>query len=117
VSSARRRGFGRRLFEHAILHARNRGISALFIHALSENTAMLKIAKSAGAIVRREGSETEAWLELPADTFASHLDELVGTHAAELDYRVKAHSRIVRRLLGLVYTEHSTAGMDADAGK
>ena len=35
LSSARRRGFGRRLFEHAILHARNRGIGALFIHALS----------------------------------------------------------------------------------
>jgi len=91
ASSARRRGFGRRLFEHAILHARNRGIGALFIHALSENTPMLKIAMSAGAKVRREGSETEAWLELPPDTIASHLDELVGTHAAELDYRVKAY--------------------------
>jgi hypothetical protein len=87
-----------------------------FIHALSENTAMLKIAKSAGAIVRREGSETEAWLELPADTFASHLDELVGTHARELDYRVKAHSRIVRRLLGLVYTSTRLRN-GADAGK
>lgn len=108
VSSARRRGFGRRLFEHAILHARNRGIGALFIHALSENTPMLKIAKSAGAIVRREGSETEAWLELPADTFASHLDEIVGTHAAELDYRVKAHTRNVRRLLGLTDSMHGS---------
>jgi GNAT superfamily N-acetyltransferase len=100
MGSARRRGFGRRLFEHAILHARNRGIGALFIHALSENTAMLKIAKNAGATVRREGSETEAWLELPADSLASHLDELVGTQAAELDYRVKAHSRHLGRLLG-----------------
>ena len=117
VSSARRRGFGRRLFEHAILHARNRGVGALFIHALSENTAMLKIAQSAGAIVRREGSETEAWLELPADTFASHLDELVGTHAAELDYRVKAHSRNVRRLLGLGNPARAVAGIDAEADK
>ena len=91
AASARRRGFGRRLFEHAILHARNRGIGALFIHALSENTPMLKIAKSAGATVRREGSEAEAWLELPPDSIASHLDELVGTHAAELDYRVKVY--------------------------
>jgi len=117
VSSARRRGFGRRLFEHAILHARNRGIDALFIHSLSENTPMLKISKSAGAIVRREGSETEAWLELPADTFASHLDELVGTHAAELDYRVKAHSRNVRRLLGLGDPTPASARIDAEAIK
>ncbi len=89
---ARRRGFGRRLFEHAMLHARNRGVGALFIHALSENTAMLTIARNAGAKVQREGSETEAWLELPPDTFASHLDELVGEHAAEFDYRLKARA-------------------------
>ena len=106
VSSARRRGFGRRLFEHAILHARNRGISALFIHALSENTPMLKIAKNAGATVRREGSETEAWIELPPDSIASHLDELVGTHAAELDYRVKVHRHQVGRLFGVTDTEY-----------
>ena len=61
---------------------------------------MLKIARNAGATVRREGSETEAWLELPADSFASHFDELVNTHAAELDYRVKAHSRQLGRLFG-----------------
>jgi GNAT superfamily N-acetyltransferase len=92
LAQARRRGYGRRLFEHAMLHARNRGVGALFIHALSENTAMLTIARNAGAKVRREGSETEAWLELPPDTFASHLDELVGEHAAEFDYRLKARA-------------------------
>ena len=98
---ARRRGFGRRLFEHAMLHACNRGVGALFIHALSENTAMLKIARDAGAMIRRDGSETEAWLELPPDSFASHIDELVGTHAAELDYRLKARAHQVGTLLGL----------------
>ena len=100
LARARRRGFGRRLFEHATLHARNRGVQAMFIHALSENAAMLKIARNAGATVHREGSETEAWLELPPDTFASHLDELVGTHAAELDYRLKTHAQQVSHLLG-----------------
>ena len=47
LPQARGRGFGRRLFEHAMLHARNRGVETLFIHALSENTAMLKIDASA----------------------------------------------------------------------
>ncbi|HEX7440519.1 MAG TPA: GNAT family N-acetyltransferase [Caldimonas sp.] len=101
LSRMRRRGFGRRLFEHAILHARNRGIQSLFIHALSENTAMLKIARDAGARVQREGSETDAWLELPPDSLASHLDELVETHAAELDYRFKAHAQQVGNLFKL----------------
>ena len=104
LAQARRRGFGQRLFEHAVLHARNRGIGALFIHALSENTAMLKIARDAGAKVRRDGSETEAWLELPPDSIASHLNEIVETHAAEFDYRWKAHARQVGNFLRLRQT-------------
>ena len=47
VRKARGRGFGARLFEHAMLHARNRGVQTLTIHALSENAAMLKIARDA----------------------------------------------------------------------
>lgn len=90
---ARRRGFGARLFDHAMLHARNRGVQTIFIHALSENTAMLKIARSAGAIVKRDGSESEAWLQLPPDSLVSHLDEMLGERAAEFDYRWKLQSR------------------------
>jgi ribosomal protein S18 acetylase RimI-like enzyme len=93
LPKARRRGFGRRLFDHAMLHARNRGVQTIFIHALSENTAMLKLARGAGASVERDGSETEAWLKLPPDSFASHLDEVLVDRAAELDYRLKQQTR------------------------
>jgi GNAT superfamily N-acetyltransferase len=89
LPKARRRGFGRRLFEHAMLHSRNRGVRTLFIHALSENTAMLKIASNAGAIIEREGSESEAWVGLPRETLVSHLDAMVGEQLAEIDYRIK----------------------------
>jgi len=99
---ARARGFGRRLFEHAMLHARNRGVETLFIHALSENTAMLKIARNAGATVVREGSESDAWVKLPPDTLASHVGELVGQQVAELDYRLKLHTRQVTGLLNVL---------------
>jgi ribosomal protein S18 acetylase RimI-like enzyme len=92
LPKARRRGFGRRLFEHAMLHARNRHVETMFIHALSENTAMLKLARSAGATIEREGSESEAWLKLPPDSIVSHLDEVLGDRAAEFDYRLKEHS-------------------------
>ena len=93
LPKARRRGFGGRLFEHAMLHARNRGVESIFIHALSENTAMLKLARRAGATVERDGPESEAWLKLPPDSFVSHLDEMLVARAAELDYRMKLHSR------------------------
>jgi len=102
LPQARARGFGRRLFEHAMLHARNRGVETLFIHALSENTAMLKIARNAGATVVREGSESDAWLKLPPDSLASHVGELVGEKAAELDYRFKVHARQVSSILDVL---------------
>ncbi len=99
VPSARSRGFGRRLFEHAMLHARNRGMQTLFIHALSENTAMLKIARNAGATVERSGSESDAWLRLPPDTLASHVDEIVEQQAAEIDYRLKQGAKRIGGML------------------
>jgi ribosomal protein S18 acetylase RimI-like enzyme len=99
LPKARRRGFGARLFEHAMLHARNRGVDTIFIHALSENTAMLKIARNAGATVERDGAESEAWLKLGPDSFVSHLDEILGDQAAELDYRLKLRARRAEQLL------------------
>ena len=89
LPSARRRGFGSRLFEHAVLHARNRGMHDIFIHALTENAAMLTIARRAGAVVRRDGSESEAWLRLQPDSLASHFDQMFGRQAAEIDYGLK----------------------------
>ena len=56
LKSARGKGLGARLFARAVLHARSKNVSMMFIHALSENTAMLKIARNAGATVKREGS-------------------------------------------------------------
>ena len=100
LPKGRRRGFGRRLFDHAMLHARNRGVQQIFIHALSENTAMLKLARSAGATVERDGSESEAWLKLPPDSFASHLDEVLVDRAAEIDYRLKQQARRIDTVAG-----------------
>ncbi|MBX3621769.1 MAG: GNAT family N-acetyltransferase [Rhizobacter sp.] len=93
MKRARGRGFGARLFEHAVLHARNRGCERMFIHALSENTAMLKIARNAGAIVERDGPESEAWLKLPPDSISSQVGELVGHQVAEFDYQLKLHAQ------------------------
>ncbi|HEX6706356.1 MAG TPA: GNAT family N-acetyltransferase [Albitalea sp.] len=98
-ATARGRGFGARLFEHAVLHARNRGIETLFIHALSENTAMLKIARQAGGTIERSGSEAEAWVKLPPDTLVTRFGEMVETQAAEFDYQLKRHAHRVNEIL------------------
>jgi GNAT superfamily N-acetyltransferase len=93
IDRARGRGYGAHLFEHAVLHARNRGCERLFIHALSENAAMLKIARNAGATVERDGPEAEAWLKLPPDSISSQVGELVGHQVAEFDYQLKLHAQ------------------------
>jgi GNAT superfamily N-acetyltransferase len=92
LDKARGRGYGRRLFDHAVLHARNRRVEWLVIHALSENTAMLRIVRRAGATIERDGGESQARLRLPADNLRSHVDQIVEDHAAEINYRIKAHS-------------------------
>lgn len=89
---SRGRGYGMRLFKRAIMHARNRGIGALIIHALSENAAMLRLARKAGATVLRRGSDAEARLALPPEDWSSRLEEVVQTRAAELNYRFKAQA-------------------------
>ncbi|NMM78798.1 GNAT family N-acetyltransferase [Rhodococcus sp. SRB_17] len=93
LKSARGRGFGARLFERAVMHARNEGVSMVFIHALSENTAMLKIARNAGAVVHRDGPESEAFLELPPASLDSRVTEIVEQHLAEVDYRLKKQAK------------------------
>jgi RimJ/RimL family protein N-acetyltransferase len=99
LAKARGRGFGARLFEHAMVHARNRGVDTLFIHALSENIAMLRIARKAGAVVVREGSESEARLKLPPETIVTRFGELMEEQAAEIDYRLKVQARRVNDIL------------------
>lgn len=95
----RGQGFGTRLFDHAMLHIRNRGLDTIYIHALSENTAMLGIAKRAGATVVRSGGESDAHLRLPQRTLASHAEALVGEGAAALDYGFKQQALLVDSLI------------------
>ena len=96
VSVARRargRGYGSQLFARAVVHARNEGVAMLFIHALSENTAMLKIARKAGATIKRDGSESEAYLQLPPAGIDTHMASLMTEHIGEVDYQLKKQAK------------------------
>ncbi len=93
LKEARGRGYGGWLFERAAQHARNQGVSMLFIHALSENTPMLRIARSAGASVERDGSEAEAYLKLPPPSLDSRMAEIVENRMAEMDYNLKVQAK------------------------
>ena len=96
LAQARGRHYGTRLFERAMMHARNVGVNRLYVHVLSENAAMLKIASHAGATFVRDGAETEGHLVLLPATLNSHLTELVEEHLAQANYQIKLQARQIR---------------------
>lgn len=91
--AARGRGYGARLFDRAAMNARNDGVDLMFIHALTENTAMLKIARNAGATVQRDGSESEAYLRLTPPTFDTRMTEMLEEQLAQADYHFKLQAK------------------------
>ena len=99
LARVRGRGFGRRLFDHAITHARNRGVSTIELYVARDNAAMLAIARDAGAQIHVEGSEAVARLTLVDPTLGSQIEALVDHHAAEFDYQLKLHVARLDRLL------------------
>lgn len=95
----RGRGLGARMFDRAMTHARNEGVSLMFIHALSENTPMLKIARKAGARVERDGSESDAYLSLQPANLDSQMHEFLEEGMADLDFQIKTRARQFLQLL------------------
>lgn len=93
AAHARGRGYGSLLFERSAMHARNDGVHMLFVHALSQNATMLHIAQKAGATLKRDGAESEAYLTLRDATLDSRLAEIVQEQFAQVDYRLKVQQQ------------------------
>ena len=93
LEDARGKGYGSLLFDRAVTHARAEGVDLMFIHALSENTAMLKIARNAGATVERDGSESEAYLKMPPATLDTKLTDIVEEQLGEMDFQLKVQAK------------------------
>ena len=102
LARVRGRRYGSRLFERAVMHARNEGVDMMFIHALSENTVMLKIASKAGATIERDGSESQAYLKVPPSDLDSHMTEMVEEQIARTDYQFKVQAKQFWDLLALM---------------
>lgn len=102
LKRVRGRGYGGMLFERAVQHARNEGVTMLFVHALSENMAMLSIARKAGAEIEHSGSESQAHLRLPPADFESRVGEAFAEGVARTDYHVKAQAQQFWRLLNML---------------
>jgi GNAT superfamily N-acetyltransferase len=93
AAHARGRGYGARLFERAVIHARNEKVYQMYIHALSENAPMIRIARKGGARIERDGSETEAYLSLPKRDLDSRVTEFVADQYAKTNYSIKEDAK------------------------
>lgn len=106
----RRRGHGAALLARAHTHSRNLGLRVLFVHCLTENGAMMHIARREGMRIVTEGPEADAFLDLePADA-ASRIGEAFEQAVALFDYTLKkqlAGPKLIAR--ALAQTKETTA--------
>jgi GNAT superfamily N-acetyltransferase len=95
----RHRGIGGALLARAHLRARNWGMGSLFLHCLTENAAMMRLARRQAMDIVTEAGEADAWLRLaPADA-ASHFGEVFAQRVALFDHALKSQVASARRLV------------------
>ncbi|MDD5028174.1 MAG: GNAT family N-acetyltransferase [Rhodoferax sp.] len=117
LQHVRGRGYGARLFERAVMHARNEGVRTMYVHVLSENTAMLRIARSAGAKVERDGAESEGHLLLPPATLDTRVTEMIEEQLANANYQIKLQAKFIRKTLNAMVHGWQPGDPDRRANK
>jgi len=98
LAGRRGRGIGSALLARAHLRARNWGVRALFMHCLTENAAMMRLARRQGMEIGAHAGEADAWLRLPPADAASHFGEVFAQRVALFDYALKSQVAAARRL-------------------
>lgn len=93
----RGQGVGGALLERAHLHARNWSVRALFMHCLTENAAMMRLARRQRMEIVSEAGEADAWLKLPPPDAASHFGAVFAQRIALFDYALKSQLAATRR--------------------
>ena len=101
LPAARGLGVGNALFERAVMHLTNRGVREVFVHCLSENGAMMHLASKHGMRVVREGTETDAYLELPRPTPGSVFVEWFQEKQADAVHLLRRQMALTRSILSI----------------
>jgi len=91
----RGRGVATLLFDRAVLWARNRGIRRAYVQCLAENQPMRRIARKAGMAVVTATGESEGYLDIPAATPTTLLEEYLAENRGLFDATVKASYKLV----------------------
>lgn len=95
----RGRGIGGALLGRAHTHARNWGVAVLFTHCLTENAAMMHLARKQGMKIVAASGEADARLDLPPANASSITQALLAERVGLFDYALKSQFDAGRRLL------------------
>ena len=80
------------------MHLSTRFVRRVFMHCLRENQVILHLARKNGMRVALEGSEADAWLDLPNASAGTVTAEWMASRLALLDYRQKVGADATRKL-------------------
>jgi GNAT superfamily N-acetyltransferase len=98
LAAHRRRGIGSALFQRASDFARNHFIRTLFMRCLTENAAMMHIARQSGMKIVTGGGAADARLQLPPPDVGTIAAEFFQECLALLDFNMKAQALALFRL-------------------
>ena len=96
LAAHRGRGLGSALLDRAHNFARSRFIPAMFMHCLTENRAMMHMARKAGMEIATESGEADAWVKLARPDAGTMASELLQQRVAVFDYALKAQLAAAR---------------------
>lgn len=99
LPEARGRGIGNALFERAVMHLTNRAVREVFVHCLSENSAMMHLANKHGMHAVHDGGETDSYLVLPRPTPASVFTEWMQSNQADSLHLIRRQALLARNLM------------------
>jgi GNAT superfamily N-acetyltransferase len=104
----RGQGIGSALFDRSGMFARNHLVRILFMHCLTENQAMMHIAKKSKMQIVAASGEADAHLELPPGDPTSIAREMMQEQIALFDYTLRSKVLSQRRIFDAVLGKQET---------
>ena len=89
LPEGRAQGIGTALLQRSAVHSRNTRIQTLYVHCLSSNKAMMRLAQKAGMRVEYAYGDADAYLTLPPASTATIVEEAANEQWADMDYALK----------------------------
>lgn len=93
----REQGIGDSLLRRGHVHARNWGLTKLFMHCMTENSSIMHLARKNGMDITAASGEADAFLTLAPPNTMTFMSEVFEQYIAIADHQLKNHLVGTRR--------------------